>query len=67
MAVDIKWTDQSAKGGDISVDRYGLSVGTECCGCGSIPLTDVDELIKLYKALGETIHYKTGQRGVLFR
>lgn len=66
MAVDIVWKDDHRKGGSVSVDRYGLSVGTQCCGCSSTELTDVDELIKLYKELAETIHHKTGRRGVLF-
>lgn len=64
---EITWTDHvNDKGGSIVVDSYGVGVGTDCCGCGSTALTDVDELIKLHKALSELIQKKTGRRAVLF-
>ena len=56
MAVDIEWGDN--KGGSISVDKGGLWVGTECCGCGSTQLTDVDKLTQLRDALNEILEEK---------
>lgn len=67
---EIEWSSQpgARDGGSITVDSYGVHVGTDCCGCGSkVQLTDRDDLIKLYQALGELIQARTGRRGVLFR
>lgn len=50
------------KGGDITVDRYGLIVGTNCHGCYSEELRETDDLIKLRDAINAILTHRGVRR-----
>lgn len=58
------WQDPlSTKGGEIVVSDTGVSVGTECCGCGSDELTDVEQIEDLRDGLSKLLDRLRGHRG----
>lgn len=54
---EISW-GSPGKGGEITQDRYGIVVHTNCCGCSSEPLTDVDDLLKLRRGIDAILRHR---------
>lgn len=54
---EISWGD-AYEGGEVLVDRYGVTVYTNCHGCGSAPLADIDDLIRLRNAINQILIHK---------
>lgn len=53
--VIIEWETDFQKGGQIYVSPTGVSVDTDCCGCGSVETNDVDSILRLQKALTDLL------------